>query len=328
MGSRRSALTRLIVLATAMLVLITSPPAGFAQRSSSNTPRPVEVQMRNVMYHFTDQISVQIRALRGQLISTKGELPVFDDKNSFILKISSAEIAMTVTSLSNVLNSYVFANSDAPLKNISIQVENGRLKIKGKLHSKGDVPFETEGRLSVSGDGKIRLHADKVKALHLPVKGLMDLIGIKIADLIKTGKVQGVEVEKDDLILDPAKLLPPPHIAGEITSVRLDGGELVQVFGHPSGSSDMRVPYANYMAYRGNELRFGKLTMNDTDLVLIDMNPGDPFDFYLDHYKEQLVAGYTKETPAFGLRVFMRDYNKLPHGAGSAQKRAAKTARK
>jgi hypothetical protein len=65
------------------------------------------------------------------------------------------------------------------------------------------------------------------------------------------------------------------------------------------------------MAYRKNQLRFGKLTMSDTDLILIDMDPRDPFDFYLDHYKEQLVAGYTKETPSFGLRVYMCDYNKL-----------------
>ena len=65
------------------------------------------------------------------------------------------------------------------------------------------------------------------------------------------------------------------------------------------------------MAYRGNELRFGKLTMHDTDMVLLDMDPQDPFDFFLDHYNDQLVAGYSKTTPSFGLRVYMRDYNKL-----------------
>ncbi|MGH9567062.1 MAG: hypothetical protein ACRD4I_13825, partial [Candidatus Angelobacter sp.] len=67
----------------------------------------------------------------------------------------------------------------------------------------------------------------------------------------------------------------------------------------------------NYMAYRGNRLKFGRLTMEDTDMVLIDPAPRDPFDFYLDHYKEQLTAGYTKTTATFGLRVFMVDYNKL-----------------
>jgi hypothetical protein len=58
--------------------------------------------------------------------------------------------------------------------------------------------------------------------------------------------------------------------------------------------------------------------MDDTDMVLIDMDPKDPFDFFLDHYKEQLVAGYTKETPAFGLRVYMRDFNKLRSGGPRA----------
>lgn len=35
----------------------------------------------------------------------------------------------------------------------------------------------------------------------------------------------------------------------------------------------------------------GKLTISDTDLILIDIDPNDPLDFYLDDYKEQLVAG-------------------------------------
>ena len=185
------------------------------------------------------------------------------------------------------------------------------MKVKGKLHSKGDVPFETDGTLSATADGKILLHADKIKALHLPVKGLMDLLGIDLANLIKTGKVRGIEVQKDDLVLDPGKILPPPHVEGRVTAVQVRAGQIVQTFGDVTKATDWRLSAANYMAYRGNQLRFGKLTMSDTDLVLIDMNPNDPFDFYLDHYKEQLVAGYTKETPTFGLRVYLRDYNKL-----------------
>ncbi len=272
----------------------------------------VEVQMRNVLYHFTDSIAVHIRRLHGELIPTKGDIPVFDDKQSFTLKIASAEIAMSPASLANVLNTYVFVKSDAPVKGVSIRIEGtDRLRIKGKLHSKGDIAFETEGRLSTTPDGKIRLHAEKVKALHLPVKGLMDLLGIQISDLIKTGKVHGVVAEKDDLLLDPQTLLPPPHIAGSITGVHLEPDNIVQVFGTSEQSMPIPVAATNYMYYRGNALRFGKLTMTDTDMALIDMDPQDPFDFYLDRYKQQLVAGYTKETPTFGLRVFMRDFNKL-----------------
>ena len=275
--------------------------------------KPVEAQMRNVLYHFTDNIAVHIRSLRGELLPKGHELPIFDDRESFTIQIESAEIAIAADSLANVLNSYVFSGGDAPLKDISVRVENGGVKIKGKLAKKAGIPFETEGRLSPTADGKIRLHAEKIKALHVPVKGLMDLLGLEISNLIKNGKVQGVQVENDDLILDPETLLPPPHIAGRITDVRLENNNIVQVFQRAGNKSrNMQVPATNYMAYRGNQLRFGKLTMSDTDMVLIDMDPKDPFDFYLDHYKEQLVAGYTKETLTFGLRVFMRDYNKLP----------------
>ena len=65
------------------------------------------------------------------------------------------------------------------------------------------------------------------------------------------------------------------------------------------------------MAYQGAQLRFGSLTMAETDLVLIDLDPEDPFDFSLEHYKEQVGAGYAKLTAEAGLRVFTRDFNKL-----------------
>lgn len=65
------------------------------------------------------------------------------------------------------------------------------------------------------------------------------------------------------------------------------------------------------MAYKNNRLRFNKLLMNDVDLILIDMNPSAPLDFYLEHYREQLAAGYTKTTLDSGLRVYIKDYNKL-----------------
>ncbi len=65
------------------------------------------------------------------------------------------------------------------------------------------------------------------------------------------------------------------------------------------------------MVYQGNRLQFGKLTMNDCDVILSDMDPADPMDFFLDHYAEQLAAGYTKISGSFQLHVFMKDYDKL-----------------
>ena len=72
----------------------------------------------------------------------------------------------------------------------------------------------------------------------------------------------------------------------------------------------------NYVYFGGGDIRFGKLTMHDADLQLIDSDPKDPFDFFPARYSAQLVAGYSKNTPAKGLKTFMPDYGDLKKETG------------
>ena len=291
-----------------MLPLIWTLAAAYPPPDSP--PAAVETEMRNVMYHYTEPVAVHITYLKGELLPTKaGGMPVFDDANSFILSIASARISITTDALANVMNQYALASPEAPIKEVRIIPSGGKLKIKGRLHSKGDVPFETESSLSLTPDGEIRVHTEKLKAGHLPVKGLMDLLGESIAKLIDTRKIAGLRADKNDLLINPAELFPPPHIHGRLRAISIVGDEIVQEYGTQSAPS-VKIS-GNYMAYRGAPIRFGKLVMTDTDLILIDLDPRDPFDFYLARYRNQLAAGYTKTTLSFGLRCYFRDYNKL-----------------
>jgi hypothetical protein len=298
-----------------LILLCAATPRIVASQNSPTSDKQegtVQTQMRNVTYHFSDAVIVEIKSLNGELVPLgKNEFPIFDDKDSFNLRISTGEIAIDSSNLANVLNSYVFARSHSPLTELSISVEKGHLKVKGKLHDKGDIPFETEGILTSTADGKLRLHSEKIKAMHVPIKGLMGLFGIDLGGLIKEGKVTGVRAQEDDLILDLEQILPPPHIEGKVVSVRIEGEKIIQIFGGSDAKPVKNIRAGNYMAYKNNRLRFNKLVMNDADLILIDMDPSDPLDFYLEHYKEQLSAGYTKTTLDSGLRVFIKDYNKL-----------------
>jgi hypothetical protein len=304
-----------------VLLCVAAPNIVVSQNSPTNDKQEdlVQTQMNNVTFHLSETVAVEIKSLNGVLVPLgKNEFPVFDDKNSFNLRISTAEIAMDSSNLATVLNSYVFAGPHSPLTGLSVIVENGHLKVKGKFHDKGDIPFETEGILIPTPDGKLRLHSEKIKALHVPVKGLMDLFGIDLGGLIKEGKVPGVQAQEDDLILDLEQILPPPHIEGKVVSVRIEGDKIIQIFGGSDAKPVKNIRAGNYMAYKNNRLRFGKLVMNDVDLILIDMDPNDPLDFFLDHYKEQLSAGYSKIMPDSGLRVFIKDYNKLHSAKASA----------
>ena len=286
-------------------------PAHRARAPANAAAGAPSIKVRNVELHVTDPIALEIRALEGRIVSNRrGEPPVFDDKRSFTLRIESAEIAMTSRSLTDLLNTWVFAYPGAPLEDVRVRVENGGLVQSGRLAKGAGLPFEIRANVSLRPDGKMRVHPVSIRVAGVGVRGLLDFLGLELASVLKLSGERGVTADGDDLILDPERLLPPPAIAGRVTSVRLENDRVVQIFG--SG----RTPAAgggagNFMAFRGGRLRFGKLTMDDTDMVISDDDPSDPFVFFLDHYNDQLVAGFSKNTPEKGLRVHMPDFDDL-----------------
>lgn len=300
-------------------VLRCLPLVAFAVLSLSQPPlvgataEPVQVQMRNIALHVDDRTILNVRRLRGELVSTKpGEPPVFDDKSSFIVRIDSAEIAISVDSLSRLMNGYVFNYQGAPLEQMQIATEGSNLRIKGTLKKGVSVPFTIVASASVDPDGGMRLHPLSIKTLGVSSKKLLDFLGLDLQKLVKVNAERGVRIDGDDFVMQPSRVLPPPRIEGHLQAVRIEPGTVVQVFG-PGSAKPLSPPEpkTNYMYYRGGVLRFGKLTMTDTDMELIDQRPQDAFDFFQDRYNEQLVAGYSKNTPSHGLKVYMPDYRTL-----------------
>jgi len=172
-------------------------------------------------------------------------------------------------------------------------------------------------RHSTTSDGRLRLHPTSVKVLGIGVTGLMERFDLELEKLIEVRRGRGIEIAGNDYLLAPAGLLPPPRIRGRVTGVRLGRESIEQTFGgstrpgrsHPLHPSDPSAP--NYMFYRGKVLRFGKLTMVDADLQIVDGDPKDAFDFYLAHLNEQLVAGESHNQKDFGLVTIMPDYADL-----------------
>src|SRR5215831_20323673 len=153
--------------------------AKVVQEKGSKTPA-VQVDMRNVMYHFTDQVAVHIHQLHGLVLPTQRErLPVLDDIQSFTFAIHFAEIAIGMDALSYVMNQYVFAAPDAPIKDVTVTSAGNSVKVHGKLHTKDGIPFETEGTAVATPEGYIRIHTHKVSVAKVSVEGLMDLLGLK-----------------------------------------------------------------------------------------------------------------------------------------------------
>lgn len=319
---------------SALLCVLTTPfdvgggrPAT-GRRTAAKPALPlVQIEMRNVHLRFADGIALDVRHLRGEMISTTpGEPPFFDDQRSYTLRVHTADAAITTASLTTLMNESLFAYEGAPFKDLTISTDEARLKMKGKLNKAIDVPFTVSAVPEVAPDGRLRLRATKIEAAGIPAKGLMKFFGLELDDIVSLEKRRGVAVEDNDLLLVPGRILPPPRIEGHLERVRVSDGRLHQTF-TPAGTRVARLdppdPKANYVFFRSGVIRFGKLTMHDTDLQLIDADPSDPFDFYPSQYLRQLIAGYSKTMADGGLKTFMPDFGDL--AAKGAPRTAATT---
>jgi hypothetical protein len=277
--------------------------------------------MRNVSLHVAEGVVLEVRTLDGEFIShSRVDPPIFDDPKSYTLRLRTADLGMDGASLTNLLQQALKAHP-SPLRDVRVTIENGELHAAGKLQKGVPVPFSMTATVSAAPDGSMRLHATKLKAVGVPVKGLLDLLGLDMAALMKMPPGSGMRADGDDLLMDTAAMLPPPQTEGKLQRVVVTGNRLsMRMTGAaspPPRPATLPLPSArNYLYFFGGTIRFGKLTMSDADMQLIDADPSNPFDFFPGHYEDQLVAGYSRNTRRKGLQVFMPDYSRVRHNGG------------
>lgn len=300
------------------------PPASREPQPKAVVDPPADtvtsVQMQNVDFYVDPQIPLHITRLSGTMMSRSHGPVMFDDKRSFVIRVTAAEAGLTGPALSALLNKYVFNYPGSPITNLRVTVSGSEIIQKGTLHKVGALPFEIRASLSVTPDGRIRLHPTRTEIIGLHVDRLMNGLGLPLSKIIDLSKAKGATVSGNDIFLSPTAVIPPPEIQGHVTAVRVENNLVVMTFGTPASTPMMAVPDTsahNYMYYKGGTLQFGKLMMLDADMFITDLDPADPFHFDLDRYKPQLVAGYSRTLQSGGLEVWMRDIDKIGKARGA-----------
>jgi hypothetical protein len=312
------------------------PVTRIPEIGGQDIPTPTEAQakaptdafMRNVDFHVDATTILHIHSMRGQMVAKKpGAAVNFDNKNDFVLRIDRARIGMDSAGLDQLMNRYVFGYPGAPLKNLHVVPQGKQLVQSGIMHKVVDIPFTMWGDVSATPDGRIRIHPTKIDICGINGIGLLKAVGQSMQTMLDLSKAKGVQAQKNDLLLDPTKILPPPQIDAHLAGVHIEGNELMQVFDSGMHLPDLPLPYPeekNVMYYRHGTLRMGKLLMIDADMEVTDTDGRNAFDFFIDRYNEQLVAGFERNQPDYGLLVHMRDFVDL----GTPLKAGEKTAPK
>jgi hypothetical protein len=269
--------------------------------------------MRNILLHLDDDTYLHVHRLQGRMHDLRHTgVILLDDKNTLLLEISDAVIGMTANDLTRLLNRYVFGYPGAPLTDLLAELRGSQMLLSGTLHKGAALPFEMTADVSVTPEGAIRVHPTSVRLCGADGLALLHALGLHLSDMIDLRGAKGVRADRNDLLLDPLQILPPPRISGRLTAVRIEGGEMVQVFGRED-AVPVAPPVASeaWVYFRGGTLQFGKLFMVAADMEAIDSDTSDPFDFYLDYYASQLVAGYHVTTARGGMVAYFPDFADL-----------------
>jgi hypothetical protein len=331
----RVRLIALIAVPTIVLVLViwhlrSSPPAGTPEVSAASPiapspaatapatseSAPTTVYAHNVMLRKGPDFRIYLRWLRGNMIRTRRDVnPTFDDPESFYMDIKTGVVRANIGDIGIFLNAGGVANS--PLKNITLLADGDQVRLKGTLHKGISLPLELLGSVSATPDNRIQLHITKLSVLKIPIKGLLGGLNVQLSDLIQPKGIPGIQVSGNEIFFDTLKLLPPPHIHGQLTKVRVVTPDIEEVYGNAEDAVTRVEQWRNFLRLNDGTIDFGKLTMHHVDLIMVDLSDDAWFDLDLNNYQNQLVNGYTRMTPEAGLQIFMPDLDTLPKNKGS-----------
>ena len=283
----------------------TSKPRSLAQSA------PTSVYAHNLKLRKGSDFRIYVPWLRGHMIRTRHDVNAsFDDPDSFVLDVDSGIIRANLGDLVHYLN--VSRGSQAPLKNITLTGDGDHVTLRGTVHKLVSLPVSMEGTISPYPDRQIRMHVTKLSVLKVPLKGILGAFKLTVADLFDSKAVAGIRVSGNDVYFDTQQLLPPPHIRGQFTAVRIQNPDVEVTYGDARTALAKVEQWRNFLRLREGSIDFGKLTMHHVDLIMIDTSDDAWFDLDLNHYQEQLVNGYTRMTPQAGLQIFMPDLDRLP----------------
>jgi hypothetical protein len=282
-----------------------------SQTPSGDDLAPTLVYAHNIMLRKGPDFRIYIAWISGRMVRTKQNVnPSFDDPDSFILQIEKGVIRANIGDICKYLNST--AAQDTPLKDIDIQPDGELVKIRGTLKKVVPLPIEIVGSLAATPDGLVRLHVQHISVLKVPVKGLLGTFDVKLSDLVHSTNVAGVTVSGNDIVFDTEKLLPPPHIRGQLTTVRVKVPDIEVTYGNAPNDPTQLAQWHNFLRFRNGAVDFGKLTMHHADVTMIDAANEPWFDLDLVNYQNQLVNGNTRMTAQAGLEIYMPSLKNQP----------------
>ncbi|GAB6849050.1 hypothetical protein [Paraburkholderia kururiensis] len=282
---------------------------------------------RDVDFRVTGDIGFMIHDMSATLTPVKrGEPVVFDDPTSVVISVHRGDVTLNADRLTGIFNRYLFQYQGSPLRNMRVVPQQGTLRITGQMWRDGWVPIALTGTLAMRHADELVFHAQHVEVAGASADHLMQTAHVKMADLLKV-QTPIARLEGDDVVMQVAKLTPPPALRMTITQIdvtpegvrfTLDDHTLNNIVWPES------MP-ARGLRIVGGDVKFMRSMPMNIDMAIEPVNRAAPFVLDLYHYREQLAAGWLTFSEAGALNVRLASWPVTSAAAQATQSAAMQT---
>lgn len=274
----------------------------------------VHIRLQNVRFKWSDKVYINTGNMAVRAVPVQSATVDFDDLESFHLDVQKSVVLIRPDVLAGMFNESIFNYPESRVREFEVKItkddKGARLvELRGKVNFVAWIPFTMATELSVdTKTNTMVITVDHLKVFGIiPATKLIRWTPLHLDRVISLPPNKSLLVDGNRIMVKPFGLFPPPRINGKIASVKVDDDAISITFAGdaiPAPASAAR----NYVYLRGGTSRFGRFRMADTDVLILDQNPSNPFVFSLRHYAEMIPKSTVEIPDTQSARITMPDF--------------------
>jgi len=274
----------------------------------------VHIRLENVRFKWSDKVYIDAGNMAVRAVPEQHSIVNFDDLDSFRFIVQQSVVRVRPDVLAGMLNESTFNYPGSRIRDLKVAIgkdDHGErlVELRGKVNAVAWVPFTMYTRLSAdTKTNSLVMAVDHLKVFgFLPATKLIRWTPMHLDRMIALPPNKTLLVDGNRVMVKPFGLFPPPRIDGTIASVQVDDDAISITFAGdaiPAPKSSAK----NYLYLRGGTSQFGHFRMVDTNVLIQDQSPANPFVFSLKHYAEMIPKSTVVMPDTKTARITMPDF--------------------
>ena len=273
----------------------------------------VSIRLQNVRFKWSDKVYIDTGNMSVKAVPDVGDVVDFDHLDAFHLVIQQSVVMLRPEVLEGMFNESVFNYPESRIRGLSVKLgidDSGRrvVVLNGRVNMGVWIPFTMSTRLSVdTATNTLVITVDNVKAFKIvPATKFLRWTPFHLDRLVSIPPNRSLAVDGDRIMVKPFGLFPPPRVNGRMAAVEVDDKVVrLRFAGAPIPAPQSTAQ--NYVYLRGGIAQFGRFRMYDSDVLVLDRNPGNPFSFSLLHYADLIPRSQVEVHDTRSVRITMPD---------------------